>query len=295
MNSSSVNHCLLGCLRKQISPEEGDIKSLCKMTKQGLCSARPSVYLLLKNNSAQCDYCQTLLTSQPWRYDFELLLCHVPTPLPQCSLLCVWFPDNSIWHLLDEPKRSESFLGFDLDSQTSRNFSSWQLFPSPGLWLIPRHKYERYINNLCIKYSSAYKDLIKHFFSVKIQCLCWELKTDWSSSNYFLTCFKEHGSSFLFITILSVFRVNDPFLKPFQPPFNCISIKTEDTGAHKHNIDKNSLTLSLLKEWRERRKSHLSAGRQNRLHFVLECWETIALDSKWKRDWHDMRLFNNPQ
>lgn len=32
----------------------------------------------------------------------------------------------------------------------------------------------------------------------------------------------------------------------------------------------------------ERRKSYLSAVGQSRLHFVLECWGMIALDSKWR-------------
>ncbi len=266
-----------------------------KITKPELCFPRPSVCLLRRNNSVQCNYCQTLLTSQPWRYEFELLLHHVQFTLPlQCSLLCVGFPNNSIWHLLDEPNRSESFLGFNLDSQMRRNFSFWQLFPSPALGLIPRCRHERCINKLSIKCSFAYEELIKHFFSGKIQSVYWELTHTDVPRTIFSLFSKSTPSSSQLITTLFL-ELTLSFKSHSSHVFFTAPNTKKTFETHKHNIDKTSVTLSLLNGWGERRKSHLSAGGQNRLHFVLECWGMIALDSKWWRDWHDMRLFNNLQ
>lgn len=145
MNGNSVNHC--SRLRKQDSPEGGDIKSLWKWPNNGVVLLAPlfaftrekfRTMLILSN------------TSQPWWYEFQLLLHHMlSVSLLQCSLLRVWYPNNSWWHLFHEPNRSESLFGLCWQSDTEE-FRSWQMFPSPGLWLIPQHIYEKFINNLCI-------------------------------------------------------------------------------------------------------------------------------------------------
>lgn len=79
-------------------------------------------------------------------------------PLLQCSLLCVWFPNNSIWHLLDLPNRYGPFLGFGFDSQTRRNFLPGSCSLHLDSELIPHHTYGRYVN----------KDQIKLFLFNKI-------------------------------------------------------------------------------------------------------------------------------
>lgn len=79
--------------------------------------------------------------------------------LLQCSLFCVWFPNEAWWHLLDEPNSSGPI---SLDS-ASRNF----FFPlsrcSLHLDLGSLTHMWKTINTLCVKGSLTYRALNRVF------------------------------------------------------------------------------------------------------------------------------------
>lgn len=123
-SGSSVSDCLLYCVRTQISPEEGDSKSLWNSPNSWCSPSRGEQFrtmlILSKTPTALVIWSQLPLSHKL----FMSLL--------QCSLFCVWFPNESWWHLLDEPNSSEP-ISLDSASSVRRGgIFPRQVFPSPG-------------------------------------------------------------------------------------------------------------------------------------------------------------------
>lgn len=119
-------------------------------------------------------------------------------------------------------------------------------------------------------------------FSIKIKHVFWEV-TDFDLLQTIFSPFSKSVPSLSqCVIILTIFRVNNSLFEATQVTFPTVLKTKKIFEIQKQIIDKSGLSVSLFKEWGERRKSHLSAGGQNTLHFVLECREMIALDSKWR-------------
>lgn len=151
---SSVSDGSLNSVRKQISPEEGDIKSLWN-SKQLMFSfqgAQSRTMLILSKTPTAPGEFQVPL-------NHELFMSLLP-----CSLFCVWFPNEPRWHLLDEPNSSEpSSLDSALSARRGGIFT-WQVFPSPGpgfLTHVKAHKHP--FVTRCLTYRALDRVLLQSF------------------------------------------------------------------------------------------------------------------------------------
>jgi len=128
--------------REQISLEEtfhlGDIKFLWKLADSSLY-----VLLTLLFASAEEQFSAMLTSSNIINLTTPVIWISAVAPSHAIyTVVLLWSPNNSTRHLLDEPNKSGSFLGFRLDSQMRKNYFSWQFIPSSGLWLIPHHAWD---------------------------------------------------------------------------------------------------------------------------------------------------------